>query len=78
MTLHSPTPRYLSATHSSTGTPMPYAYTSPTAVESRPKSYSRIAPDVLLGSDSHAAMEEAREEDRKRQKMRVVSVQKGP
>ena len=57
---------------------MPYAYTSPTAVESRPKSYSRIAPDVLLGSDNHAAMEEAREEDRKRQKMRVVSVQKGP
>ena len=41
---------------------MPYAYTSPTAVESRPKSYSRIAPDVLLGSDNHAAMEEAREE----------------
>lgn len=79
MTLHSPTPRYLSPSHNSTGIPSPYVYTIPTATLSNPKSYSiGSVGDDAAGSERYAAIDDAREEKTKREKMRVVSVQKGP
>lgn len=79
ITLHSPTPKYLNPNHSSIGTPSPYEYTIPTAELSNPKSYSigSVGEDAA-GSDRNAAIEDAREEKTKREKMSVVSVQNGP
>jgi hypothetical protein len=51
---------------------MPYAYTSPTAVLSRAKSYSTGF------EDRYETIEWAREDVTKRVKMRVVRVQNGP
>lgn len=47
-------------------------------MESRPKSYSRIAADASVGFESHEAIEDASEEQTKSAKMRVVRVQNGP
>ena len=79
ITLHSPTPKYLKPSHNNTGKPSPYEYTSPAAILSNPKSYSMgsVGEDAA-GSERYAAIEEARDEKTKREKMRVVSVQKGP
>ena len=61
------------------GTPSPYEYTRPTAVESKPKSYSSTAaPDDSSGFERYATIEDASEEHTKSAKMSVVSVQKGP
>lgn len=76
-TLHSPTPRYRSASQRRTGTPMPYEYTSAVAMESSPKSYSSTAA-AESGCERYAEMEDASEEHTKSAKMSVVSVQKGP
>jgi hypothetical protein len=77
--LHSPTPRYRRPSHSRIGTPRPYAYTKPTAVLSSPKSYSRgSVGDAAFGSERYAAIEDAREEKTKSEKMSVVRVQNGP
>jgi len=51
---------------------MPYPYTSPTAVLSSAKSYSSGC------EDKYETMEWAREDETKKVKMRVVSVQNGP
>ena len=59
-------------TQSITDMPMPYAYTSPTAVLNSAKSYSTGL------EDKYETMEWAREDVTKRVKMSVVSVQNGP
>jgi hypothetical protein len=74
MILHSPTPKYRNAIQIKTGRPIPYTYTNITLMLKSPKSYSNVEP----GEERKDEIEEEREDDRYRVKIKVVKVQNGP